>query len=578
MTRHNATIAAIFSEIADLLDIQAANPFRIRAYRNASHIIGNLGVDVVTMTQRGKPLTDLPGIGDDLEGKIEEILQTGHCQLLDRLRAQIPPAVAEMLRVEGLGPKRVRALWHELEVQSLEQLLRAAQDGRIRNLPGFGERTERKILDAVRTRLGHVQRFKLAVAAQYAQAYVTYLNQSPGVRHIEVAGSFRRMRETVGDLDMLVAADPDSPVIDRFIHYDQVKEVRASGPARGTVILANNLQVDIRVISPASFGAALQYFTGSKTHNIALRRIAQERGLKLNEYGLFKGSNSIAGITEESIYHALGLEWIPPELREDRGEIEAAHAHTLPKLVALTDLRGDLHAHSKASDGHHSIREMAAAAQEQGLEYLAITEHSQRLAMARGLDCVGVAKQCEEIDRINTELHGVTVLKGIEVDILDDGNLDLPDTTLAALDLVVVAIHSKFNLSREQQTSRILTAFDNPHARILAHPTGRLIDQRDAYDVDMRKIIRKAKEKQIALELNAHPLRLDLLDTYCRMAKDEGVAIAINSDSHSVFDFDMLKYGVGQARRGWLEQRDVLNTRGLLDLRRWLKRVPDMHQ
>jgi DNA polymerase (family 10) len=378
------------------------------------------------------------------------------------------------------------------------------------------------------------------------------------------------MRETVGDLDILVAAEPDSSVMERFTHYEEMRELLASGPTRSTIVLKSGLQVDVRVIPEESYGAALQYFTGSKAHNIALRRIAQDKGYKLNEYGVFKGEKRIAGGTEESVYKILGLAWIPPELREDRGEIEAARAGKLPKLVELSDLKGDLHAHSNASDGHNTIEEMALAAKARGFEYLAITEHSRRLTVAHGLDAVRLTKQIDQIRRLNDVLEGITVLTGIEVDILDDGSLDLPDSVLSKLDVVIAAVHSKFDLPRARQTQRILKALDNPHVRILAHPTGRLIDEREPYDVDMQQVIRKARERTVALEVNAHPQRLDLLDTYCQMAKDEGVLVAIDSDAHSTLQFDGLRFGVGQARRGWLEKSDVLNTRSLKELRRML--------
>jgi DNA polymerase (family 10) len=566
----NATIAAIFDEIADLLDIQGANPFRVRAYRNAARTIGELGTDIKTLAERGTALTDIPGIGEDLSNKIREILETGKCQFLERLRKAVPPAVTELLRIPGLGPKRVKALWHDLDIQTLEQLLRAAKDGRIRELPGFGAKTEERILEAAQAHLTQAKRFKLGVAAQYAQGLIAWLSAAQGVERVEVAGSFRRMRETVGDLDILVAAQADSPVMERFTHYEEVREVLASGPTRSTVVLKSGIQVDVRVIPGESYGAALQYFTGSKAHNIALRRIAQDKGYKLNEYGVFKGEKRIAGATEESVYRSLGLAWIPPELREDRGEIEAARSGKLPKLVELSDLRGDLHAHSSASDGHNTIEEMARAAKARGLEYLAITEHSKRLTVAHGLDAARLTKQIDQIRRLNEVLEGVTVLTGIEVDILDDGSLDLPDAVLAKLDVVIAAVHSKFDLPRARQTQRILKALDNPHVRILAHPTGRLIDEREPYDVDMQRVIRKARERAVALEVNAHPQRLDLVDTYCQMARDEGVLVAINSDAHSTFELDGLRFGVGQARRGWLEKDDVLNARGLKELRRLL--------
>ncbi|HSJ80256.1 MAG TPA: DNA polymerase/3'-5' exonuclease PolX [Thiobacillus sp.] len=571
MPVHNADIAAVFEEIADRLEIQGANPFRIRAYRNAARTLGELPQSARSLLEKGEDLTRLPGIGADLAEKIREIVMTGRCSLLERLRRDLPPAVTELLRIPGLGPKRVKTLYHDLEVQTAEQLIRAARDGRIRALPGFGEKTELNILQAVEAHASQTRRFKLAVAAQYADALAAFLQAVPGVGQVTLAGSFRRMRETVGDLDILVTAAAGSPVMERFTGYDEVAEVLSVGSTRASVVLKSGLQVDLRVVAQASYGAALCYFTGSKAHNIAIRRSAQKLGLKLNEYGVFRGSERIAGEDEASVYKSVGLPWIPPELREDRGEIEAARGGRLPRLVELADLRGDLHAHTKATDGHDSLRDMALAAKTLGLEYLAITEHSRHLAVAHGLDPLRLARQCDEIDRLNPELDGITLLKGIEVDILEDGSLDLPDEVLGRLDLVVGAVHSQFQLSRAKQTQRILRAMDHPHFTLLAHPSGRLIDRREPYDVDMLRIIRHAKDRGCFLELNAHPDRLDLLDSHCQMAKEEGVLVSINSDAHSTFDFSNLKYGVGQARRGWLEKDDVLNTRPLAALRRLLK-------
>lgn len=573
MPTHNADIAAAFEEIADRLEIQGANPFRIRAYRNAARMLGELPQEARALLEKGEDLTRLPGIGDDLAAKIREIVETGHCSLLDRLRRELPPAVTELLQIPGLGPKRVKALYHDLEVQTVEQLYRAARDGRIRVLPGFGEKTELNILQAVEAHASQTHRFKLAVAAQYAEALTAFLQAIPGVEQVTVAGSFRRMRETVGDLDILVTATAGSPVMQRFTAYDEVAEVLSAGSTRASVILKSGLQVDLRVVAQNSYGAALCYFTGSKAHNIAIRRIAQQRGLKINEYGVFRGSERIAGEDETSVYQSIGLPFIPPELRENRGEIEAAHGGRLPNLVEFSDLRGDLHAHTRATDGHDSLREMALAARALGLEYLAITEHSRHLTLAHGLDPLRLARQCEEIDRLNAELDGFTLLKGIEVDILEDGSLDLPDDVLGRLDLVVGAVHSQFHLSRAKQTSRILRAMDHPYFTMLAHPSGRLIEKRDPYDVDMLRIIRHARDRGCFLELNAHPDRLDLLDSQCQMAKEEGVLVSINSDAHSTFDFANLKFGVGQGRRGWLEKDDVLNTRPLAALRRLLKRT-----
>jgi DNA polymerase (family 10) len=570
---HNADIARIFEEIADLLEIQEANPFRVRAYRNAARTVGDVRRDLARVIAAGKPLPKLPGIGADLAAKIEEIAGTGTTKLLQKLHKDLPPAITELLRIPGLGPQRVRALYRGLKVQTLDQLAAAARAGRVRQLPGFAAKTEAAILQSVEAHLTKKKRFKLTVAAQYAEPLAQYLRKSKGAGEVVICGSFRRMKETVGDLDILITSDMPDAVMARFAKYPEIKEMLASGPTRASALLASGLQVDVRVVPAESFGAAMYYFTGSKAHNIAVRRLAQANGLKLNEYGVFRTAKGgterrVAGATEESVFKAVGLPFIPPELREDAGEIEAARRGALPRLLELGDLRGDLHAHTKATDGRNTLREMALAARALGLEYLAITEHSRRVAMAHGLDPQRLARQIDEIDRLNEELAGgITLLKGIEVDILEDGTLDLPDSILARLDLVVGAVHSRFNLPRARQTERILAAMDSPYFTILAHPSGRLIEAREPYEVDMLRIVRKAKARGIALELNSHPDRLDLTDTNCRMAKEEGVLVAISSDAHTTLDLENLRFGVGQARRGWLEKTDVLNTRPLNELR-----------
>jgi len=570
---HNADIAAIFEEIADLLEIKGDNPFRIRAYRNAARTVNEVGRDLATLVGRGADLPKLPGIGADLSAKIKEICESGTCSLLTSLHRELPAAITELLKVPGLGPKRVKLLHDSLEVNTVEELRRAAGAGRIRELPGFGEKTETRIREALASRQAAPQRFKLAIAGQYAAALEGWLARLPGVQKVTVAGSFRRMRETVGDLDILVAAGARSPVMERFVGYDEVKEVLAQGETRSSVKLKSGLQVDLRRVPPESYGAALHYFTGSKAHNIAVRRLGQARGLKINEYGVFRRESRLAGETEESVFAAVGLPWIPPELREDRGEIEAARRAELPHLIELADLKGDLHLHTKATDGHNTVREMALAAKAAGLAYIAVTEHSRRLTVARGLDPQRLMKQIDEIDRLNGELSGITVLKGIEVDILEDGSLDLPDSALKNLDLVVGAVHSAFDLPRRKQTARILRALDSRCFTILAHPAARLLGAREAIDVDMLAIVRAAKKRGRYLELNAQPDRLDLDDVHARMAREEGVLVAVDSDAHSTYDFAHLKFGVGQARRGWLEAKDVLNTRSLKEIRPLLART-----
>lgn len=567
MPIHNADIAAIFEEIADLLEIEGANPFRIRAYRNAARVVGEYGRELRALLDKGADLPKLPGIGADLSGKIREIVTTGHCALLERLRGEVPASVTELLKIPGLGPKKVSALYHDLAVETPEQLLRMAREGRIRQLHGFGEKTEASILQAIEAHGNKARRYPLAAAAQYAMALVAYLRRVPGVHQVTLAGSYRRRKETVGDLDILVSAASTSPVIQRFLGYDEVAEVLSGGTTRASVILKCGLQVDLRLVEDVNYGAALQYFTGSKPHSIAIRTLAQERGLKINEYGVFQGKARIAGETEESVYAAVGLPWIAPELREDRGEIEAARAGRLPHLIELADLRGDLHAHTMASDGHDSLRDMALAAQARGLTYLAITDHSSRLKIAHGLDPLRLRRQLDEIDRLNAELSGITLLKGSEVEILEDGSLDLPEGLADRLDIVIGAVHSHFGLPRAKQTERILRAMDHPRFTLLAHPFSRLINEREPIEVDMQRIIRAARTRGCWLELNAQPQRLDLPDIWCQMTKAEGALVAVNSDAHSTAGFDDLLFGIGQARRGWLAADDVVNTRSLADLK-----------
>jgi len=571
MPVHNEDIAATFDEMADLLEIDSANPFRVRAYRNAARSVRSLGRELAEMVAEGEDLTQLPGIGKDLAAKIVEMVQTGKVRALEKLHRAVPASLEDLLHLPGLGPKRVKRLYDELGIETLEQLAGAARDGRLQALPGFGARTEQRILDALAAHRSQERRFLYSVARQYAEPLAAWLRKIAGVERVVVAGSYRRGRETVGDLDILVTAASDSPVMARFSAYDEVAEVIASGSTRATVILRSGLQVDLRVVAAKSLGAALHYFTGSKAHNIQIRRLGQQRGLKINEYGVFKGERAIAGDSEASVFAAVGLPYIPPELRENRGEIAAAREGRLPRLIERTDLRGDLHCHSCASDGHADIETMALAARQAGLEYLAVTDHSQHLSVARGLDETRLLQQIEEIDRLNETLRGITLLKGIEVDILEDGSLDLPDHVLAQLDLVIGAVHDHFGLSEKKQTARMLRAMEHKYFSILAHPSGRLLLRREAYAVDMPRVVEAAHERGCFLELNAQPLRLDLKDSHCRLARERGVLLSIDSDSHSPDGFANLAYGINQARRGWLEKDDVLNTLPLAKLRKRLR-------
>ncbi len=571
MPVHNEDIAAIFDEMADLLEIEGDNPWRVRAYRNAARTVRHLGRELADMVERGEDLTRLPGIGKELAAKIREIVATGHARALDKLHRRVPPSLEALLQIPGLGPRRVRALYHDLHIKTLKQLEDAARRGRLRQLPGFGPKTEQRILENLAAHRTTEKRFLHSVARRYAEPLVAWLQATPNVERVEVAGSYRRGRETVGDLDILVTVRGDSPVMDRFTGYEDVTDVVSRGTTRATVYLRCGLQVDLRVVDRACFGAALHYFTGSRAHNIRVRQLGQQRGLKINEYGVFRDRRRIAGETEASVYASVDLPWIPPELRENRGEIEAAREGRLPRLVERGDLRGDLHCHTRATDGTASIEAMARAARRAGLEYLAITDHSRRLTVTHGLDADALRRQMEEIDRLNERLDGITLLKGVEVDILPDGTLDLPDDVLCALDLVVAAVHSDFRLSRRRQTERILRAMDAPCFTLLAHPTGRLLGEREPMAVDMERIVTAAAERGCFLELNSQPQRLDLNDDHCRLAREAGVAVAIDSDAHQVSDFDLLEGGVRQARRGWLEKGDVLHTLPLARLRRRLQ-------
>jgi len=568
MPVQNAEIAAMFDRTAELLEIQGENQFRVRAYRRAARVVEGLPQSVGKFLATGHDLAELPGIGKDLAGKIGDIVETGHFDLLDSLKKKLPGDLADIAALPGLGPKRVKLLYDKLKVRTLDDLRRVLRSGRIGELKGFGPGIAKKLAAAL-TKPVAEKRFKLSVAEAEAEALVAYLRDGG---RVVVAGSYRRRRDTVGDLDVLVTAENGAAVGDKLVRYENVAEVLAHGPTRTAVVLRSGLQVDIRAVPEESYGAALLYFTGSKAHNIALRGLANAHDWKLNEYGLFAGKRRIAGASEEEVYRKLGLAYIPPELREDRGEIALAKKNWLPDLVSVADIRGDLHVHSDWSDGTFSIAEMAAGAKERGYAYMAITDHSRRVTVAHGLDPRRVARQIDQIDRLNDKLDGLVLLKGIEVDILADGSLDLPAKTLARLDLVVASVHSKFDLARDAQTERIIRAMDNPHMSILGHPTGRLIGVREPYEIDMERIIAAAHERGCHLEINAEPERLDLDDIHAQAAKAAGVKLAISTDAHSIAGLGHMRFGVDQARRGWLEAADVINTRPLAELRKLLKR------
>ena len=572
MPVQNSDVRDIFNKLADLLDIEGANPFKVRAYRNAARTVSGLPGNISDMISEDEDLTRLPGIGKDLAGKIREIVETGTLSQLKEEEKKIPHGLDKLLRLESLGPKKVKLLYHKLGITNLKELKEAAKQGNIRKIEGFGKKTEQKILESLEREKKNEQRIKLLEAEQQAEPLIDHLKKSIGIKKITIAGSFRRRKETLGDLDILVTCKKDSDVMQKFVEYEDIIKVVSKGKKRSTVVLRTGLQVDVYILAQVSYGAALHYFTGSKSHNISIRKMGIEKGLKVNEYGVFKGKKRVAGKTEEEVYRAVDLVYIEPELRENRGELEAARKNELPDLVMLKDLRGDLHSHTSETDGRHSLEEMAQAAGDLGYEYLAVTEHSKRVTIARGLDDQRLALRIEQIDRLNEKLKGITLLKGIEVDILKDGSLDLPDKILKELDLTVCSVHYYRNLSRKDQTERIIRAMDNPYFNILGHPTGRLINERPAYEVDLEKIMQAARERGCCLELNAHPDRLDLSDSYCKMAREMSVKIAISTDAHSRSDLKFMRFGVDQARRGWLEAKDIINTRSLKDLKKNLQR------
>ncbi len=572
MALTNSEIAEIFNQMADLLEIKGANPFKVRAYRNAARTVQNLGKSLETLVAEGVDLTKLPGIGQDLSDAIHEILETGRFSKLEALKKELPEGLDKLLAIEGLGPKRIRQLYDTFGITSLPELAKLAESGDIYTLKGFGPKLVAKILKGVALAKKSGHRFRFDVARPFAEGLRDYLERFEGILKVEVAGSYRRRKETVGDLDILVVAKNWQEVTDYFVRYEGVKEVVSKGPTRSTVILRNDLQVDLRSVAAESYGSALHYFTGSKAHNIKIRKMAVERGWKINEYGIFDGDKRLGGETEEGIYRLMGLCYIAPELREDRGEVEACLEGKLPDLVRREDIRGDLHMHTTETDGHATIRQMAEAAMKEGYEYIAITDHSRHLTVAKGLDEKRLRAQMEAIDRLNEEIDGITILKGIECDILEDGSLDLPDTLLRELDIVLGAIHYKFDLSEKAQTRRLLKAIAHPALHIVAHPTGRVIGHRNPYTLDMAQIYKACKEHGVALEINAQPERLDLDDIHAKAAKEEGVKISIATDAHDITSLAFMRYGINQARRGWLEKADVINTLPLKKLQAFLKR------
>jgi DNA polymerase (family 10) len=574
----NSEVAEIFEQVADLLEIQGENPFRIRAYRNAARTLRALPESVRAMLEQGRDLAELPGIGEDLAGKIAEVVREGHLELLDELSQHVAPGISGLLALRGLGPRRVRQLHDELGIRSLEDLERALHAGRLERLRGFGAALQKSLQASIGRRHEEGARTPWAEAEPLAQALLEHVRGSPAVQRAEIAGSYRRHKDTVGDLDLLLAAREPGTAIERFLSFPRVARVLAQGTTRAAVVLRSGLQVDLRVVEEQNFGAALVYLTGSKAHNIRLRRLGQERGLKLNEYGLFRGEKRLAGRTEAEVYDALGLPFIEPELREDRGELEAARDHRLPQLVELAELRGDLHLHTSATDGRDTLEVLLTEAARRGYEYVAITDHTSHARIAGGLGPQELEQQLQQVERAAARLPGLHVLKAAEVDILGDGSLDLPGELLDRLQLVVAAVHSGIELPREQQTRRIVHALESGRVDVLAHPAGRLLGQRRGLELDLPRVIAAARAHGCALELNAQPLRLDLDEHACGAAREAGVPVAISSDARSAAELDCVRFGVSQARRGWLERTNVLNTQPWSHFSRWLRRRPPAAQ
>lgn len=569
----NAEIARVLDEYADLLEIDGANSFRVRAYRNAARTLTSHAGSIAGLAGAGvTALTALPGIGEDLAKKIITIVETQRLPQLEEIRQRVPAVVVEMLRIPNLGPKKAMALVDLLQIKSLDELRLAAEQGRIAPLKGFGKKSEQAVLEGL-TRVATADtRYLISIARDAAEQIVEDLKQSPAIDEATIAGSCRRGRDTCADLDV-VATSTDSPTaMDRLAAHGSVDTVLSRGETKQRVRLYPGIELDLRVVPPESYGAALVYFTGSKEHNIELRRRGQELGLKINEYGVYRGEELVAGRTEEDVYAAVGLPWIPPELRENRGEFALAEAGKLPQLVTLEDMRGDLHMHTTATDGTATIREMAEAARERGLEYIAITDHSKRVSMARGLDAARLRAHWDEIDKVRQEVKGIEILRGIECDILENATLDLDDQVLSEADWVIAVLHYGLQQPRETIMRRLLTAIQNPHVDIVGHPSGRLLTRRQGADIDFELLLKAAADHGVMLEINAHPSRLDLDDVHTATAKALGIPIVISTDAHSTAGLDVMQFGVQQARRAGLEKNDVANARPLAEFRKLLRK------
>jgi len=558
----NSEIARIFWQIAELLELKGENPFKVRAYQKVARNLEGLSQNLEEIYKTGglKALEEVPGIGEAIASHIVELLQTGKIKKYRELLKEFPPAFIELMEVPGLGPKTALLLKKKFKIDSLKKLEKATVEGLLKNLPGFKEKKIENIKQGLELKKKVAGRFLLSEAAEYAEALVSNLKKIKGVDKILPCGSLRRQKETIGDIDILVTSSRPKTVLDAFVKLPQVARILAEGPTKSSVILKNNLQADLRVLEPENFGAAAHYFTGSKLHNIAIRELAIKKGLKISEYGIFKGKKRIGGETEEEVFKSVGLPYIPPELREGRGEIEAARAGNLPDLIELKDVRGDLQMHSRHSDGSNTIEEMVGAAKSLDYSYIAITDHTVSTRIARGQTEKEFLKELEYIEKLNAKLKGFRILKGVEVDILPDGSLDYRDEVLKECEVVIAAVHSNFKMPRDKMTKRIIAALKNKYVNLLSHPTGRLIGKRNPYDVDMEQILKVAADTGTFMELNAHPERLDLNDAHCLRAKELKIKLSIDTDAHSAGNLTDMKYGVAVARRGWLTKKDVINT------------------
>lgn len=568
----NARIAEVFNKIADLLELQQDNPFRVRSYRSAARTINDMPQRLDEMVTTGADLTSLPNVGKAIAGKIKEIVETGTCKRLEELQAEIPAEVVQLLRVPQLGPRKAALIHRELGVRNLEDLRKAAEEQKIRKLRGMGAKTEKSILEELNNLEATSQRFLYHVARDYVRSLGKVLDGIESVKQWEVAGSFRRGKESVGDLDVVVLAEDRPQAQQSLLAYDSITEVMSRGMEKMSVRLTSGLQVDIRFFEQESFGAALAYFTGSKAHNIALRKRAQSRDWKLNEYGLFEGEKRIAGTTEQSVYHCLDLPWIPPELREDRGELSAAEKGELPDLIELGDIRGDLHVHTDVSDGRDSLEDMAQAALDRGYGYLAITEHSKAVTVAKGLNEDKLRRHAARIRELDEPFPSLWLMAGVEVDVLKSGKLDIDEKVLADMDWVVASVHSHFGLDEKAMTERLVAAVSSGVVHCLGHPLSRLIGTRGPINFDWDKLLEACLDHDVCLEVNAQPDRLDLPDVHCQRARESGVKLAISSDAHSRMELSFMRYGVLVARRGWLEKKHVLNTLTPEQLRRQIAR------